>query len=290
MKNKRLGKGLEALIPQISGEEADAPDRNLTDIEVSRVEANPYQPRMDFDPKHLDELKRSIEANGVIQPITVRKRGNHFELIAGERRLRAVKDLGYEKIPAFLMEVASEDQMLELALVENIQREDLNPIDLARAYRRLQKEYGLTQEALARKVGKDRATVTNSIRLLKLPEDVQNSLRKEEITVGHAKALMGLDSPSEQLRFWRKSVKQGWNVRKLEQVVRERSEGKRPVSRVKKTTASPYIEEMEERLRNALVTRVTLRESGKGGRIEIAYYSDDDLDRLVDLICRSAET
>ena len=289
MKNKRLGKGLEALIPQISPEDARSQGTNLSEIEVSRVKTNPHQPRMEFDPKNLNELKNSIQENGVIQPITVREKGNDFELIAGERRLRAVQDLGYPNIPAFVMEVASEDQMLELALVENIQREDLNPIDLARGYERLQKEYGLTQEAVAQKVGKDRATVANAIRILKLPDAIQKSLRKGDISAGHAKALISLPSPAEQLQVWRKAVKQGWNVRKLEEFVRQRSDEGHTPSKKKKTKLSPYIEEVEERLRNTLATRVRIRESTKGGSIEIAYYSDDDLDRLVDLVCRSPE-
>jgi len=220
MKSKRLGKGLEALIPQISDDEETAHDRSLSEVEVASVHANPYQPRSDFDQKGLNELKQSISENGVIQPITIRKSDGGYELIAGERRLRAVRELGYDRIPAFVMEVDSEDQMLELALVENIQREDLNPIELARAYQMLQNEYGLTQEKVAQKVGKDRATVANFVRLLKLPKVVQESLQNRELSMGHARTLMGLSTQGEQLQLWRKTIKQGWSVRRLEEAVR----------------------------------------------------------------------
>lgn len=288
MKNKRLGKGLEALIPHINSEDEVTHMENLAEIEVSKVHVNPYQPRMEFDPKGIEELKQSILENGIIQPITVRRIDSGFELIAGERRIRAVKELGFSKIPAFMIEVESEDQMLEFALVENIQREDLNPIDLAKAMQRLQKEYGLTQEAVSKKVGKDRATVANFIRLLKLPGIIQESLRKEEITIGHAKAFMGLSSPSEQIKLWRKTVKQGWNVRKVEAYVKNASSG----SDVKKSgireRKSPYLIELEDKLRTLLGTRVILRffEGGKG-KIEISFFSDQELERIIDLIHRS---
>ena len=288
MKNKRLGKGLEALIPQISPEEEAKRGDRLSEVEVAKVRTNPYQPRMNFDEKGLGELKQSILENGIIQPITVRITDEGFELIAGERRLRAVQELGFTGIPAFVMEVASEDQMLELALVENIQREDLNPIDIAKAYRLLQKEYGLTQEVVAKKVGKDRATITNFIRLLKLPDVIQKSLRKEEISMGHAKAFMGLSSPGEQIQIWRKVVKQGWSVRKVEEGVRNELDG---TLKNKKTIVSKHpahLMEIEDRLRSVLGTKVRLRLSGRGGKIEIFYYSEDDLDRIIELMYRTA--
>ncbi len=283
MKRKHLGKGLEALIPQISPEDEQSRGESLFAVEVARVRANPSQPRVEFDPRGLDELKQSITENGVIQPITVRKTDDGFELIAGERRLRAVQELGFRTIPAYVMDVASEDQMLELALVENIQREDLNPMELARAYDRLQKEYGLTQEAVARKVSKDRATVANFIRLLKLPAVIQESLRKGEITMGHARALMGLQSQGEQTRIWRRIVKQGWNVRKVEDLVRESMEpGK---SEKKSSVKSPFLVEIEDRLRSVLGTQVRIRSRNTAsGQIEITYYSNEDLERIIDVL------
>lgn len=286
MKNKRLGKGLEALIPQIAEDETEARQDQLAEVETSAVRANPHQPRVDFDRKGLDELKSSILENGVIQPITVRRVDSGFELIAGERRLRAVQELGFPRIPAYVMDVTSDDQMLELALVENIQREDLNPIELAKAYQQLQKKYGLTQEDVAKKVGKDRATVANSIRLLKLPEVIQNSLQNDEINMGHARAMMGLSSPGEQIQVWRKAVKQGWSVRQVEAFV---SKSVMEPKKAKRTDAarSPYLVELEDRLREILSTQVRVRFSGGGrGKIEIAYFSDEDLERLLELFYR----
>lgn len=289
MKSKRLGRGLEALIPQMSPDDEAKRGDFLFEVEVAKVRANPFQPRMDFDRNGLEDLKRSIIENGIIQPITVRKVNGEFELIAGERRLRAVQELGFVKIPAFVMEVASDDQMLELALVENIQREDLNPIDLAKAYQRLQKEYGLTQEAVAQKIGKDRATVTNFIRLLKLPEVIQESLRKEEISMGHARALMGLPSRGEQIRLWRKIIKQSWSVRRVEEVVRKKVEGTEKAKEAVAPKRSQYLMENEDKLRTFLGTQVRIKPSGRGGKIEIFYYSNDDLDRVIELFQRLAE-
>ena len=290
MKSKRLGKGLEALIPQITPEDDEKRKESLAEVATDKVRPNPFQPRVDFDRKGLDELKQSIIENGVIQPITVRRVDEEFELIAGERRLRAVQELGIPSIPAFVMEIDSNDQMLELALVENIQREDLNPIEQARAFKRLQSEYGFTQEVVANKVGKDRATVANILRLLKLPEAIQKSLQKNEISMGHAKALMGLRSPGEQLQTWRKIIKQGWNVRKVEEVVQieQNSNGKTKKTNQPKKPA--YLIELEEKLRSLMGTQVKMKRSGKGGKIEISFFSDEDLERLLELLYTIAES
>jgi ParB family chromosome partitioning protein len=284
MKPKRLGKGLEALIPQVSPEDEKTRGDVLFEVAVDKVHANPFQPRTRFDRDGLEELKQSVLENGIIQPITVRRINGEFELIAGERRLRAVQELGYSKIPAFVMEVKSDDQMLELALVENIQREDLNPIEQAEAFQRLMKTYGLTQETVAKKVGKDRATVANFIRLLKLPEEIQQSLRRAEISMGHARALMGLSTVAAQMSVWKKVLKQGWSVRKVEDVVREEqekgTETKKPESKV---TRTPYLMETEDELRAILGTQVKIKPGSRGGRVEISYYSDEDLVRIVEL-------
>ncbi len=288
MKSKRLGRGLEALIPQVPEEERIKYKERLFEVEVNRIDANPFQPRSGFDRKGLEDLKNSILENGVIQPITVRRNGDRFELIAGERRLRAVKELGYSVIPAFVMDVKSDDQMLELALVENIQREDLNPIELAKAYQKLQKDYNLTQEMVARKVGKDRATVANFIRLLKLPPEIQESLRKGEISMGHARSLMGISNPKEIRGLWKKIVKRGWSVRRVEEEVRriaKSEEGGRKEAGQK----SPYLIELEERICSIFGTQVKIRPMGKKGKIEISYYSDDDLDRIIELLNRAAD-
>ena len=284
MKNRRLGKGLEALIPQISSEDERLHGDRLFEVEVAKVRANPFQPRTEFDRRGLEELKQSILENGVIQPITLREIDGAFELIAGERRLRAVQELGFMKIPAFVIDVTSDDKMLEMSLVENIQREDLNPIEVAKAYQQLLRKHGLTQEVVAKKVGKDRATVANFIRLLKLPREIQNSLRKGEISMGHARALMGLSSAGNQIQIWRKTVKQGWRVRKVEKVVRDRLEGSGEGKNKAIPKKSSYLVEMEDELRSIFGTQVFVKPTSRGGKIEVSYYSDEDLVRIVELL------
>ena len=285
MKSKqRLGRGLDALIPQVPDNEEKGRLESLSQIPVSRISVNPMQPRMEFDESSMAELKQSIEQNGIIQPVTIREKGQGYELISGERRLRAAMELGYERIPAYIMAVDSEDRLLELALIENIQREDLNPIEVSRAYQRLQQEYGLTQEEVAKKVGKDRATVSNFIRLLKLPAVIQDAMLREELSMGHAKAIGALSSPDQQIRLARKSIKQGWSVRKLEEEVRKLAEGKPAQKSSKKEAKLPGLAALEDRLRSKLGTRVRILPSGKGGRIEIAYFSPEDLERLTDMM------
>ncbi len=284
MKNRRLGKGLEALIPQVSSDEEKTHGDRLFEVDVKKVSVNPFQPRTEFDRNGLEGLKQSIVENGVIQPITVREINGEYELIAGERRLRAVQELGFGKIPAFIMEVASDDQMLELALVENIQREDLNPIELAQAYQQLLKRHGLTQEIVAKKVGKDRATVANFIRLLKLPTDIQQSLRNGEISMGHARALMGLPNSGSQVQIWKKIVKGGWSVRGVEKAVRDHLEGTKKIRVKEITKRSSYFDEIEDELRSLLGTQVQIKPSSRGGKLEVSYYSDEDLDRIVEML------
>ncbi|HHS14378.1 MAG TPA: ParB/RepB/Spo0J family partition protein [bacterium] len=281
MKAKRLGRGLEALIPDEPDGMVSSPG-SMAEVDVLNIRSNPFQPRKEFDADGLNELKQSILANGVIQPITVRPVDGGYELIAGERRLRAVRELGYAVIPAYVVDVRSEDQMLEMALVENIQREDLNPIELAKAYKQLLTEYSLTHEEVAQKVGKDRATVTNFVRLLKLPQKIQNSLSQGEITMGHAKCFMSIVSPDAQLRLWKKALSQGWSVRKLEALVRE-EEPNNIKTDSGSVPVSPHIRELEDRIRAVAATQVHIRRGARGGKIEIYYYSDEDLDRLVDL-------
>jgi len=281
MKSKRLGRGLEALIPQTPPETETGGPKSLDQIEVASIRVNPQQPRLDFDPKRLNELKQSIKEHGIIQPITVHKNETGYELVSGERRLRAVSDLGYERIPAYIIEVESEDKLLELALIENIQREDLNPIEIAQAYQKLQKDHGLTQEAVAQKVGKDRATVANFIRLLKLPAKVQDCLSKDEISMGHARALMGLPKADGQIQLCKKIIKQQMNVRQVEDAVRKLVEGARPVAKIK--ARDTFIIEIEDRIRSIVGTQVRVKQSGNGGRIEIDYFSNEDLERILEL-------
>ncbi|MBN2102718.1 ParB/RepB/Spo0J family partition protein [bacterium] len=284
MKSKRLGRGLEALIPQITPEDEETRGESLNQIPVSLIKSNPQQPRLAFDRKKLDELKQSISENGLIQPITVRKADDGFELISGERRLRAVQELDVDMIPAYIMEVESEEKLLELSLIENIQRDDLNAIEVAHAYERLQKEYKLTQEEVAQKVGKDRATVANFIRLLKLPDKIQDSLKKEEISMGHARAIMGIASRGEQVQIWKKTVNGGWSVRKVEDAVRQMTEKTEKEAAGLRIMKNPAMQSLEDQLRTLLGTQVKIHQTGDRGKIEISYFSREDLDRLVELL------
>lgn len=281
MKPKRLGRGLEALIPQATPEEEAGGPRSLEQIEVASIRVNPQQPRLAFNSKRLNELKQSIQEHGVIQPITIHKNETGYELVSGERRLRAVIELGYERIPAYIIEVESQDKLLELALIENIQREDLNPIEIAQAYSRLQKDHGLTQEEVSQKVGKDRATVANFIRLLKLPGKVQHCLSNDEISMGHARALMGLPKEEDQIQLCKKIIQQQLNVRQVEEAVRKATMSPKPDS--KTVVRDTFILEIEDKIREIISSQVRVRQSGKGGRIEIDYFSHEDLERILDL-------
>lgn len=292
-----LGKGLGALIPRaplseepvspVSLPKDDGADNVIVAAEVSRVRPNPYQPRLDFDPQALDELKRSILEKGVIQPITVRRVANgNYELISGERRVRASQEAGLKTIPAYIIRVSSDEEMLELALVENLQREHLNPIEIAVSYQRLIDECRLTQEEVAQKIGKDRTTVTNFLRLLKLPEKIKNSVRKEEISMGHARALITLPDERTQLRIHDKIVQQGLSVRKVEALVKDF--GKKSVKKLaagSEARSDGSFQSIETRLRQSLGTKVSIRKAPNGGgEIVIEYYNPGDLDRLLEML------
>jgi ParB family chromosome partitioning protein len=284
MKTKRLGKGLGALIPeQIRADApADQKSEQLIEVKVSDVKPNPYQPRFKFDEKALAELKDSIREKGLIQPITVRRVNAHFELIAGERRLRAAIEVGLKKIPAYVMRVESKEEMLELALVENVQRERLNPIEQATAFQRLIEECNLTQDEIAQKIGKERSTVTNMLRLLRLPKMVQNSVESGEISVGHARTLLALETKENQIELWKKLLKNDYSVRKLEKIVKEMTEVK-PSRLNPATKKSVHLSKVEDKLRNLLGTKVSVRSKNEGGSIEIEFYSPEDLNRLLEI-------
>lgn len=293
-----LGKGLSALIRPPEHHEPAAPPSapeagsaaasgSVPMIEIAKIRPNPFQPRADFDKQALDELKESIRQKGVIQAVTVRKAGDGmFELISGERRIRASTELGLTTIPAYILEVKTNEEMLELALIENLQREHLNPIEIAISYQRLMADVGLMPEDVARKVSKDRTTVVNFLRLLKLPALIQDSLRKGELTMGHARALVALPDTKVQLRFFDQIIKKDLNVRQVERLVRE--QGKRTEKKTgpqPSTTGDDTVKSITERLQQVLATRVRVhsREDGKG-EIVIEFYSHDDLGRLFDLI------
>jgi ParB family transcriptional regulator, chromosome partitioning protein len=283
-KTKRLGRGLDALIPDRSAEEnTPSGEPNLIEVEVAAVKANPYQPRQAFDPAALEELKTSIKENGIIQPITVRKADNHYELIAGERRLRAVVELGIEKVPAYIIKVDSKEEMLELAIIENVQRERLNPIEQAQAFQRLVDECNLTQDDVAHKIGKDRTTITNILRLLKLPRDIQESVRKNEITMGHARTLLALEDSEVQHQVWKKVVKNNLSVRRVEKLIKDLAEQSKEKKSVK-PRRSVFLQKAEEDLRELFGTKVNIRSRKEGGTIEVEFYSPEDLNRLLEIL------
>lgn len=295
-----LGRGLEALIrpaverpkpdatPEAASSSVGREGSEISHIDIARIRPNPYQPRADFDETALDELKRSIVEKGIIQPITVRRTQNSdYELVSGERRVRAAMEAGLTKIPAYIIEVKRDEEMLELALIENLQREHLNAIEIAISYRRLINDCNLTQEEVAQKIGKDRTTVTNFLRLLKLPEKIQTALRKNQLTSGHARALVAIEDEKTQLKIFDRIIKKGLNVRQVEEFVRNLGEKKtaraRIVGRLPNATLSA-ISSVEERIRNTLATKVKVVPKGNGkGEIIIEYYSNDDLDRLLEL-------
>jgi ParB family chromosome partitioning protein len=297
-----LGRGLDALINQQSykstGEAINVAEIKRDDgkqfdilakIPVEVISSNPFQPRIHFDPQAFEELKKSILSNGLIQPITVRRVDNRYELISGERRLKACRDIGYKEIPAYIIKVDSDETMLAMALIENIQREKLNPIEVGLAYKRLMDECRLTQEEIADKVGKDRSTVANSIRLLKLPKQIQECLIKETVSMGHARALINLPSEDLQLEALNKIIEGNLSVRKVEQLVKKLLKTpnnlKRSVSFTPKTgTFNANLNDIEDKLRKIFGTKVQCKQKQDGtGEIIIDFYSNDELERLFEL-------
>ena len=299
-----LGRGLEALINQQKIDKIEESVTNYSEIKhddgtqidslakisVEQIAPNPFQPRTGFDPDAQEELKKSILSHGLIQPITVRRTSfEHYELISGERRLKACRDIGYKEIPAYIIKVDSEEAMLAMALIENIQREKLNPIEIGYAYKRLMEECSLTQEQIAEKVGKDRSTIANSIRLLKLPKEVQESLIKEDISSGHARAIINLPNEILQLEVLQKIKEQNLSVRKVEKLVKKLLTAP---EEIKRTSAFPSpsklhlsnLNDIEDRLRKTFGTKVFCRQKQDGsGEIHIEFYSNEELERLFEL-------
>lgn len=282
---KRLGKGLQALIPEAPADGSfQVSPENTVELDVKLIEPNPFQPRIIFDDESFEELKNSIQEKGVIQPILVRPiEDGRYQVVAGERRLRATISLGIEKIPVHVKEITSDEEMLEIALIENVQREQLNPIDLAKGYQQLIDELGLTQEDVARKIGKDRTTVANVIRLLKLPNKIQASLQNGEIREGHARALLRIADNREQERVWKKVVKEELSVRAVEQMARKIVTKSKEAPKVLHPRKPAYLNKLESKLREKLGTQVKVRTRKEGGTIEIIYYSGEDLDRLMNI-------
>lgn len=294
MPKKVLGRGLKALFHEeefvsVSKDEAEEPAEvgSIGSLPVDKITVNPFQPRKEFDETALEELKNSIIENGVIQPVTVCRDGDGYQLISGERRLRAVTLAGFRFIPAYVIDAHDDSTKLELALIENIQREDLNAIEVALALKSLTTKCNLTQEEIAQKVGKNRSTVTNFLRLLKLPLQIQDSIRSREISSGHARALINLPGEQEQLDAWKKIITQQLSVRQTEELVNRMSREQSKAPQSPSSGRSSRLAEVESHLREKLVSKVRIVEKKGGkGEIHIPYCSNDDLDRLLELMRR----
>lgn len=276
IKRRALGRGLEALIPDRKEEEGPLY------CSIYEISPSSIQPRKIFDDKKLDELAASIKEKGVIQPLIVRRSNGRYELIAGERRWRASKKAGIKEVPIVVFE-ATDKESLELAVVENIQREDLNPIEEAEAFRRFVDDFGYSQDELAKKVGKDRTTITNALRLLKLPSEIKAELSVGNLTVGHARTLLSVENAVVQRDICGKILRKGLSVREAEKLVKKCHNGTKKI----KASKNHSLDYLEDELRTVLGTKVQVKLKGKGGRIEIEFYSMDELDRLVELIRNS---
>lgn len=277
--SRRLGKGLGALIPELNVTD----DEKIIQVKLDQLRPNPYQPRKEFDPNAIEELKNSILEHGVVQPIIIRKSLRGYEIIAGERRYRASIEAGLETIPAVVKDF-SDAQIMEIALIENLQREDLNPMEIAVAYQKLMDHFDLTQESLAKKVGKSRPHVANFLRLLQLPENIQEHVSRGTLSMGHAKALLGVKDRKQLLQLAKKTMEENLSVRQLESLVQDLDN--KTVMKKKKTRQKTdvFLKQYEEKLRGKLGTAVKIISGVNKGKIEIQYYSQEDLKRILEIL------
>jgi ParB family chromosome partitioning protein len=279
-RRKALGRGLSALSPEPEPSEPAA--EATSEAPTAALDPNPYQPRAAFDEAKLEELAASIRASGIVQPILVRRAGERYQIIAGERRWRAARALGLASVPVVVREVRDE-QLLELALVENVQREELTPLEEAEAFQRLSNELGLTQDEIARRVGRDRTTIANTLRLLRLPRELRELVARRALDAGHARALLALDAAEDQVALGREAARKGLSVREVERrVALARAPRGRAARRPEPNTAAA-----EERLRRALGARVAIARRGKGGAIRVLFKSEQELQRLFELLLRA---
>ena len=280
-KKQALGRGLGALIPDMEPEAAE--EVGFFQCDVSQIRPNRYQPRRQFSEAELGELVDSIREQGVLLPLLVRKTGDGFELIAGERRLRAAKRAGLTEVPVVLKDV-SDDKMLEISIVENIQRENLNPVEEAEAYHSLINQFNLTQDQAAARVGKSRSAVANFLRLRQLPDQIKTSITEKRISMGHARALLGAENESQQLTAWRLIERKKLSVRQTEALIRRLKNEKKRARVTPKSSNQIYFTSLADELSRNFGTKVSIKKKGKKGRVEIEFYSDDDLDRLLNLL------
>lgn len=285
MATKRLGKGLEALIRSNSPETLeDSKVSGVSSVSISKIKTNPLQPRKEFKKDLLDDLAASIKENGVISPITVREDGKNYTLIAGERRLRASQSIGLKYIPAHIIEIKNSSDMMQLALIENIQRENLNPMEESEAYALLQDKFNFSQNQIAKSVGKSRSTITNSLRLLQLPEEVRASLKDNKISAGHARAILAAGSKQAMYKLWKQILEDNLSVRSAEDLSKK-SKTVKSGKRIKKKIKSKSLLSLENELISIFGTKVQLNsKSEKSGNISIEYFTNDDLERILELI------
>ncbi|PIQ90265.1 MAG: hypothetical protein COV71_05260 [Candidatus Omnitrophica bacterium CG11_big_fil_rev_8_21_14_0_20_41_12] len=282
MERRALGKGLSALIPEKAVDTSAHKKEGILYVQFGQIKPNPFQPREDFDQQAIEDLAQSIKEKGVIQPLLVRRRGDSYELIAGERRFRAANSLGLKEIPVIVRDVSDQDS-LELALIENIQREGLNPIEEAHAYQHLIDKFKVSQEKISEVLGKARVTITNTLRLLKLPHEIQQEMKKGRISFAHGRALLEIEDENQQRRLVQDIISKGLSVRELENLLKS----KRPKS-IKKSIGQgqrePIVAILEEQLQHALATKVRISKRKKRGHINIDFYSQEDLQRIVNVI------
>jgi ParB family chromosome partitioning protein len=288
---RALGRGLTNLIPVDTEEKGSGNEVVLVDINA--ISPNPFQPRKDFDKEEISNLSQSIERQGLLQPILLRKKDSSYEIISGERRFRAMKQLGKNQVPCIVKPNISDHEMIEMALVENIQRENLNDIEQAQAYHRLMTECSLSHEEISKKVGKSRSSITNFLRLLKLPEEIQQKVRDKKLTMGHARALLAIEDPQRQKDFAQKIITENLTVRDIERTVQPLNEPKK--KSIEKGIPSEIkdanIDQMTEKLRYRIGTKVNILTSSEGkGKIEIFYQSIDDLNRILDILLETNNT
>lgn len=276
---KGLGKGINAFFPTNESET----EQEIQEIKINEIRPNPYQPRKTFDQKAIDELKDSIEMHGILQPIVVRKSIKGYEIVVGERRYRAAKECGLKKIPVLVKEL-NEQKMMELALIENLQREDLNPIEEGQAYASLMQELELTQEQLASRLGKSRPHIANHLRLLQLPALVQQLLAEKKLSMGHGRALLSLKNKSKVSAVTQRIMKENLSVRQVEMLVQQLNHNVSRETKKKKTEKNVFVKEKEESLRERFGTPVSIKQTKQKGKIEIDFFSKDDLNRILDLL------
>lgn len=279
MTKKGLGKGLGALIPML--EEKD--EKNVQEIEIDKIRPNDRQPRKNFDEEKIKELASSIKEHGVLQPVILRKISGGYELVAGERRWRAAKLAGIKKIPAVVKDL-TDAEVMQIALIENLQREDLTPLEEALAYKKLMEEFGMTQEELATRIGKSRSQIANTVRLLNLEEEIQEMINQGKITAGHARALLSVPDAKERIKLAKRIAEENYSVRETEEMTKVLSVKAGRGAGKKKEEINPALIHVTEQLQKALGTKVKIKGSEKRGKIEIDFYSEDELERIIEII------